>query len=297
MRRQSSRLGVDGYGKQEADIEGGGGSKNGGSSSPASSSFARDLCVHTLFALVLLALIVSSLGGSRKRATATVVDMDALESLVSRRREAVATMKRSGTVMETDRRGVESARALQNATRRLLKARYGPGPTYKVALRLQFPKSMGGDEESLVVETASLELMPHAVHVFLDSCVTRRSETWSGAFHRNAGHVLQAYVKAEGAKGLAYQEYSPDFPHKKYTLGFAGRPGGPEFYISTIDNVLNHGPGSQGSKTEADSCFAKVSPGYESVVERMRRQPAPQGLGFVKDPSDFIRILRVEMLS
>jgi hypothetical protein len=26
-------------------------------------------------------------------------------------------------------------------------------------------------------------------------------------------------------------------------LVFAGRPGGPEFYISTVNNVANHGPG------------------------------------------------------
>ena len=25
-----------------------------------------------------------------------------------------------------------------------------------------------------------------------------------------------------------------------------GRPGGPSFYISTVDNTHNHGPGSQG---------------------------------------------------
>lgn len=51
-----------------------------------------------------------------------------------------------------------------------------------------------------------------------------------------------------------------------------GRPGGPEFYISTVSNVDNHGPGSQGSRTEADSCFGKVYAG-EDVVKRMQRQP------------------------
>ena len=37
-----------------------------------------------------------------------------------------------------------------------------------------------------------------------------------------------------------------------------GRPSGPEFYISTEDNTYNHGPASQGSKTEADACFGKL---------------------------------------
>ena len=54
-----------------------------------------------------------------------------------------------------------------------------------------------------------------------------------------------------------------------------------------MDNVRNHVPGSQGSKTEADSCFAKVVSGAD-VVERMRKQPAPKGLGFVNNKADYI---------
>ena len=80
-----------------------------------------------------------------------------------------------------------------------------------------------------------------------------------GAFHRNAGHVLQAMVTVHDAnhhalhERFAWQEYSPHYPHVKYTLGYAGRPSSNgAFYISTMDNARNHGPGSQGSKTEAD---------------------------------------------
>lgn len=43
-----------------------------------------------------------------------------------------------------------------------------------------------------------------------------------GAFHRNAGHVLQAQINTGGMQGLAFQEYHPDFPHKQYTMGYAG---------------------------------------------------------------------------
>ena len=73
---------------------------------------------------------------------------------------------------------------------------------------------------------------------------------------------------------------SPNFPHKKWTLGYAGRPGGPDFYVSTLDNTKNHGPGGQGSyedPTEADPCFAKVVPGYERVVERMHKSAVKPG--------------------
>ncbi len=57
-------------------------------------------------------------------------------------------------------------------------------------------------------------------------------------------------------QSLAFQEYSPNFPHVQYSLGYAARPGGPEMYISTVDNVQNHGPASQGSKTEAEVVLA-----------------------------------------
>jgi hypothetical protein len=66
-----------------------------------------------------------------------------------------------------------------------------------------------------------------------------------GAFHRNAGHVLQVQTEGGSRQGLAFQEYSPKYPHVEGTLGFAGRPGGPPFYISTVDNTRNHGPASQ----------------------------------------------------
>jgi len=49
------------------------------------------------------------------------------------------------------------------------------------------------------------------------------------------------------------------------------RPGGPDFYISLVDNTRNHGPGGQGAydlAEEADSCFAKVVKGID-VVKRM----------------------------
>lgn len=76
-----------------------------------------------------------------------------------------------------------------------------------------------------------------------------------------------------------------------------GRPGGPEFYISTQDNVENHGPGSQGSATEADSCFGKIFIG-ERVVDRIKRQPgAAPPSGFVDKTANFIRIPHVRIMT
>lgn len=71
---------------------------------------------------------------------------------------------------------------------------------------------------------------------------------------------------------------SPSFPHKQYTVGYAGRPGGPDFYISTKDNSRVHGPGGQqdyDDPSEADPCFAKVVAGFDLVkhMEQSRVQP------------------------
>ena len=63
-------------------------------------------------------------------------------------------------------------------------------------------------------------------------------------------------------------------------MGFAGRPAGPDFYISTQDNTINHGPGGQANyedADEADPCFAKVVPGFEHVIDRMHKSEVQDG--------------------
>jgi cyclophilin family peptidyl-prolyl cis-trans isomerase len=155
--------------------------------------------------------------------------------------------------------------------------------------------------------------MPYTVNHFLQQVSLG---LWNGcSFHRNAGHVVQGGPISNhlnpGAKvrkgfkeadlgSVVFQEYHKDFPHKKYTLGYAGRPGGPDFYVSTVgtfrsivsrqlgnllirhywllshvlftmfilDNTRNHGPGGQqdyAMKSEADPCFAKVIDGFDAV--------------------------------
>jgi hypothetical protein len=102
-----------------------------------------------------------------------------------------------------------------------------------------------------------------------------------------------------GTKPFAFQEYSKEFPHKKWTLGYAGRPSGASaLYISTLDNSRNHGPGSQGSKTEADAIIGKVvdDRGIE-VVKRMMKQPgAGKGSGFISDQKKFIKIEKLFLM-
>jgi len=65
-----------------------------------------------------------------------------------------------------------------------------------------------------------------------------------------------------GLEKLAFPDYSDEFPHQPWTLGFTGRPGGPDWYINKVDNSKGHGPGGQKQHAldeQGDSCFAIVS--------------------------------------
>jgi hypothetical protein len=111
-------------------------------------------------------------------------------------------------------------------------------------------------------------------------------------------HVSQAHENIfTQANPLAWQEYNKAYPHVQWTLGYAGRPGGPAFYISIEDNTDNHGPGSQGSKTEADACFGRIVRG-KHVAQRMKKQPGPKDAnGFLSDTTNNIRILGFHLLT
>lgn len=163
--------------------------------------------------------------------------------------------------------------------------RFGPGPHYveiDVAFDPEFPKANDSDGETgrFIIEMAPVEEMPHTVYWFLEQ--VNRTLYDGCSFHRNAGHVIQGgpvpnflsppevhlnrrFVEA-GFQSVLFQEYSPNFPHKKYTLGFAGRPGGPDFYISMMDNSKLHGPGGQ--TNYEDSSEAGASRRYlEPITE------------------------------
>ena len=191
----------------------------------------------------------------------------------------------SGGFMETDTEGVTAARALQQATRKLLQKRYGPVEPYRVKVDLEFQPSnptyaTDGPTDSFVIEMAPASLVPHSVFSFLE--IARHWQ--GGAFHRRANHVLQVMVRSHQVPHLAFQEYSPQFPHVKGTVGYAGRPSGPAWYVSILDNTKNHGPGTQQQRNphEADACFGKVVKGFDEVVlGRITQMP---GQGFLQPP-------------
>ena len=197
---------------------------------------------------------------------ATVTPLLSLESRMLSRIEELRAMKAEGVVMESDAVAQQNIKETQELIRQFLTQKYGPGP-YMVAMKIKFPESMPpppppadqSDEATILIELAPIADVPYSVYMFLEHIVAIFK---SGSFHRNAGHVLQAML-AGPRKNFAWQEYSPAYPHRQYTLGYAGRPSGSTaIYISTLDNTRNHGPASQGSKSEADRCVDGLpSPG------------------------------------
>jgi hypothetical protein len=168
---------------------------------------------------------------------------------------------------------------LQEESRLSVLAKHGPGPHHvKFTVAYTDPddrKSM----VSFVVEMASLDIMPHSVDFFLEMIGSKIWDNTVFLHHEDVEHVLAAapidyktqtvkhhHLNYFGWQGLGFPEYSKKHPHKRYTIGFAGK--GPTFYINTLDNSDAHGPGGQGHRTidgDADPCFGTVIEGTEAV--------------------------------
>lgn len=204
----------------------------------------------------------------------------------------VVGLKEANTQLRENKRNMQ--KAIQQMSKKALLEKFGPGPHF-VEMFIRFDSGEGrADGGYITLELAPVDEMPHAVYWFLEQVERKLYDGCS--FHRNAVHVIQAgpvpnfltpantpslaqRFKDAGFHSVLFQEYSPNFQHKKYTVGYAGRPGGPDFYISTKDNSKIHGPGGQSNYEdagEADPCFAKVTYGQD-IVERMRQSPVNEG--------------------
>jgi cyclophilin family peptidyl-prolyl cis-trans isomerase len=171
-------------------------------------------------------------------------------------------------------------RHLQDVSRRDAINKYGAG-VIRVELELEFPDGKEGPS-TLVIEMAPLDLMPHSVYMFLEMVHAGLFDGCS--FILNAMHVIKAAplpydgssasakVKAftkQGLESVAFREYSADYPHEQYTVGFAA-DGSPSFYINTQDNTDIH---------VGDPCFAKIISGL-ATVERLEASPTRNGIWY-----------------
>lgn len=167
-------------------------------------------------------------------------------------------------------------------------AKYGAG-VQRVELELIFPHDqhhhLHNEQQqqgptTFVIEMAPIDVMPHSVYTFLE--MTSASLLDGCSFILNAQHVLKAGPlpydgsspsdKAQefldkGLESVAFREYSPDYPHDRYTVGFAA-DGSPSFYINTEDNTDIH---------VGDPCFAKVISGFDTI-KRLEDSPTRNGI-------------------
>jgi cyclophilin family peptidyl-prolyl cis-trans isomerase len=200
---------------------------------------------------------------------------------------------------------------LQETSRRDAERKYGSG-VIRVQLELEFPEDYidkapgnGEDEQQqeqptlrlqqsknkekktkkptkLIMEMASLELMPHSVNMFLDmvhaglfdgcSFVLMAMQMIKLAPLPYDGSSASAKVRSftkHGLETVAFKEYSPDFPHQKYTVAFSA-DGSPSFYINTEDNTELH---------VGEPCFAKIVSGFDTL-QRLASEPTRGGIWY-----------------
>eukprot|EP00586_Coscinodiscus_wailesii_P011726 CAMPEP_0172513724 /NCGR_PEP_ID=MMETSP1066-20121228/254754_1 /TAXON_ID=671091 /ORGANISM="Coscinodiscus wailesii, Strain CCMP2513" /LENGTH=362 /DNA_ID=CAMNT_0013294111 /DNA_START=66 /DNA_END=1154 /DNA_ORIENTATION=+ len=177
---------------------------------------------------------------------------------------------------ELDNRFRRLHKEIQHMSRLETVERFGKGPhLVEFKIKISSQVTTNDREASFVVELAPIHIMPHSVNMFLH---TVDLKIWDDSLFYHTAHLLGGVPNAKRQampdvdfSALSFQEYSVDYPHHKYTLGFAGRPGGPEFYINSEDNARIHGPGGQTHHVlgeEADPCFGKVIEGFD-VVDRL----------------------------
>ena len=145
--------------------------------------------------------------------------------------------------------------------------RFGQGPYH-----VEFRVNVNGMKTFLTVETAPNNVMPHSVYYFMD--MVDRNVWDSTVLIHDVDHIITAALMSPDGvdkeplveERLAFPEYSHEFAHAEYTVGFAGT--GPTFYFNIRDNTEHHGPnggGVQNTLDEADPCFAKVVIGGETM--------------------------------
>jgi len=180
-------------------------------------------------------------------------------------------------------------------SRRDVIEKFGEGP-YHVQMVVNSSNNIKNNiKGSFVIQMHSLDEMPHAVHLFLEQVA---HGLWNGCgFVINASHLLQAGAhpshipiqnmdqrkldsfKRHSLDTMAFQEYHPNCRHEKWSLGFAGRPAGPDFYINKLDNSKSHGPGGQKQHDldeEADPSFGKVVDGFD-ILNQIFSSPVDGG--------------------
>lgn len=165
---------------------------------------------------------------------------------------------------------------------------YGPGPHY---VRITLSLSTSPDvSENILLKMAPLDLMSHTIQLFMNLIAEKMYV--GGTFLLARDHILVAgpfdafdpennqrleeKMVDEGYfpdGALLFNQYAPEFPHNRYTVGFSSI-GGPLFYINIRDNAEAHGPrhiDNEGD-VEGDPVFAAVVEGFD-VIQKILALP------------------------
>ena len=137
-----------------------------------------------------------------------------------------------------------------------------------------------GRKSKFVIQMALLDEMPHAVNHFLRMVELK---LWDGLslVHGADSDIISATPlevdthqwagqRFEDANltRMAFTEYSTTYPpplQNKYSVSFAGRPGGPSFYISLEDEIEFH---------EHESTFGMVVDGKDVLDRFYAKNPS-----------------------
>jgi len=136
----------------------------------------------------------------------------------------------------------------------------------------------------LILEMAPLDLMPHSVFTFLEMVDSKLFDGCSFILYAmnvvkaaplpydgsSASQKVKSFTRL-GLDTVSFREYSSEYPHEMYTIGFAA-DGSPSFYINTNDNTDQH---------VGEPCFARIVSGFETV-ERMKAEPTRNGIWYRK---------------
>jgi cyclophilin family peptidyl-prolyl cis-trans isomerase len=198
---------------------------------------------------------------------------------------------------------------IQEGSRKRVIEKYGPGPHH---VRFDVKSREGRKPGTFMVRMAPLSTVPHAVEAFLDMVTDKVWDNTVFYSHHTQDHVIAAapivygtfqskdhQMESLGYEGVSFPEYSDSFPHKQYTLGFAGN--GPNFYINPIDNAEHHGPGGiqrhHDLSTDADPCFGEIVSGFDVVRSDMQmgRHKGKKPKGWAD--YDLTRVVTVKLVS
>ena len=140
-----------------------------------------------------------------------------------------------------------------------------------------------GSNCSLGQHVLDLEKMPVSVNLFMHQV---RSRLWDNtSFLVDIEHITMAQTTSangnvdrisqfqqKGLEKVVFPEYHHDHPHVPYSLGFAGDPAGPIWYINKLDNTIPHGPNGDQKFGDPQPCFANIIIGKD-VVDRIAKLP------------------------